>query len=104
MKRYAVKSRAVHALGYDADRELLVVEWKSGRAYEFSGVPRDVFEWLLAVPSKGGFINRMIRDRYPERRIPDRPVEAEPLLELLERSLESIDEAHRAADDDDRDD
>lgn len=36
---------------------------QSGR-YDYFGVPKAIYEAFLAAPSKGGFFNDYIRDRY----------------------------------------
>ncbi len=62
-------SRAVAALGYDADSEELYVKWSGGDLYVYSGVPVMVYRILLREESKGGYLNRVIKPRYPCREI-----------------------------------
>ncbi len=45
--------------------ELRVEYHSSPGAYGYQGVPREVFIELTEAESKGGYINRMIKGRYP---------------------------------------
>lgn len=56
---------AVRSARYETERHELTIEFSSGRSYVYRGVPRSVFDWLLRAPSKGAFVNRLIKDRYP---------------------------------------
>jgi KTSC domain len=64
MDRIAVDSSAVISIGYEAATERLEVEFKNGRIYAYEKVPRSVFEWLLRIPNKGGFITRVLEPTY----------------------------------------
>jgi hypothetical protein len=88
MERSPLASRAVVSAGYDATRQALELEFASGRIYEYQGVPRGTYEWLLRAVSKGAFVTRMIKDRYPYRDVtPATGVEARDLAETLRASL-----------------
>ena len=54
---------------YEAERDLLVVTFTTGRIYEYRGVPADVAAALESAPSKGAFFNADIRDRYACREV-----------------------------------
>ncbi len=47
----------------------LLLEFRSGRTYEYADVPKSVFEWLLRVPNKGAYVTRMIVGTYAEREL-----------------------------------
>ncbi|WP_223177022.1 KTSC domain-containing protein [Sphingosinithalassobacter sp. CS137] len=64
----AVDSEMMDAVDYDAARCRLGIRFISGGWYWYAGVPRDVFEALLAAPSHGRFFHDHIRDRYAFRR------------------------------------
>jgi hypothetical protein len=53
---------------YDEVAAELHVEFTSGRAYVYFGVPRTAYEDLLAAPSVGVYFNEYIRDSYRYRR------------------------------------
>jgi lysyl-tRNA synthetase class 2 len=43
----------------------LEVEFRSGEIYRYGGVPPHSYSDLLAAPSKGGYFNSSIRNRFP---------------------------------------
>ncbi|HEY0515284.1 MAG TPA: KTSC domain-containing protein [Thermoanaerobaculia bacterium] len=65
MRRNPVASTAISSVGYDARSSVLEVEFSSGAVYDYFKVPPRVYRDLLKAPSKGGFVSRRIRDRYP---------------------------------------
>ncbi len=89
MELVAVTSRAIRAIGHDADARTLFVEFSSGRTYSYAGVPREVYEWLLRAPGKGGLFNRLIRDKYEEHEV----TEHGPEPDLLAQLRDSLDDS-----------
>ena len=71
MRMVAVESSTIAAVGYDAVRKLLEVEFSSGAVYHYFGVPAGVHQSLLSASSKGTFFNRNIRGRFRYRRVPE---------------------------------
>jgi KTSC domain len=61
-------SYAIRAFAYEDGRNELTVTFTSGRAYVYSLVPPEMFAAFEQAGSKGAFLNRHIRDRYPHRR------------------------------------
>lgn len=64
-----VDSSAIEELAYDRRRRALFVRFTSGTPYEYGSVPPGTFWRLLQAESKGRFLSREIRDRYPFRRL-----------------------------------
>lgn len=60
-----VQSSVIAAVGYDPRPRILLVLYNSGRAYEYHGVPPEVYYGLMTAPSKGRFLNREILGRFP---------------------------------------
>ncbi len=61
-----VKSSSIRAIGYDEDAEELWIEFHSSPgAYGYQGVPHGVFVELEETESKGGYVNRAIKGRFP---------------------------------------
>jgi hypothetical protein len=76
---------------YDAASQTLELEFASGRIYQYEGVPRAAYDWLLRAPSKGGYVTRMISDRYRYRDVtPAGPHDAGDLVETLHASLRAL--------------
>ncbi len=65
MHRKHVSSSAISSVGYDPQTATLEVEFRGGRIYEYYDVPKKVYESLMAAPSKGQYLSRRIRDRFP---------------------------------------
>jgi hypothetical protein len=64
----AVESSTLAKVGYEADRRLLQLEFRSGAVYDYFGVPASVHESLLLSSSKGYYFNRLVRGRFPYSR------------------------------------
>ena len=88
MQRTPLRSRAVSSAGYDPNTQELELEFHNGRVYRYRDVPAGVFEFLLRSPSKGGFVNRMIQNRYPFADVTPEG-SAQDVLKALEASLVS---------------
>jgi hypothetical protein len=69
MKPIAVESTTLTTVAYDADRQLLQLEFHDRAAYQYFDVPVDVFEGLVRASSKGSYFNRSIRDRFAYARV-----------------------------------
>jgi hypothetical protein len=65
MHRTHVSSSAISSIGYDDRSAVLEVEFSSGAVYDYLNVPKKVYSALLKSPSKGSFVSRRVRDRYP---------------------------------------
>lgn len=87
MKLIPVESKAIRAIGHDAGDQTLFVEFSSGRTYSYARVPREVYEWFLRAPGKGGIFNRLIRDKYEETEVTD-PGPEPDLIAQLRASLD----------------
>ena len=67
MERVALDSTTVLSVGYDPALQLLEVEFRGGRVYEYYEVPAGVVQWLQRTPKKAAFIRRMIEPNYAYR-------------------------------------
>ena len=65
MPREPVTSSLIAAIGYDAKRQWLEVELKTGNLYLYREVPAHIHQAFMAALSKGSFYNQWIRDDYP---------------------------------------
>lgn len=59
-----VDSSNVDQIGYDEEQMELHVVFRDASHYVYQAVPLDLFEQLLASPSKGSFLNREIKNVY----------------------------------------
>ncbi|BAP77396.1 imidazoleglycerol-phosphate synthase [Pseudomonas sp. MT-1] len=70
MKRVAVNSSSLRALGYDPDEQALEVEFHNGSLYRYEQVPADVVQALLEADSLGRYFNQVFKaQHYRYRRI-----------------------------------
>jgi hypothetical protein len=67
MELQFVESSMIQAYGYDESRETLMIIFNSGKAYEYSEVPKAVYEELRASDSKGSYMRDCVIDCYPYR-------------------------------------
>jgi hypothetical protein len=65
MNVITVESSTLAALAYDDGREILQLEFRSGRKYQYFGVPATVCDGLLRASSKGKYFNEVIRGHFP---------------------------------------
>lgn len=64
-----VETAAISEIDYDPELAKLLVCFASGERYVYVGVPGEVCRSFLEAPSKGGFFQAEIRDRYPYNRL-----------------------------------
>lgn len=60
----AVTSSNLHAVGYDADKRILAVQFKDGRIWHYAGVSADLWAELQSAQSKGSFYSLLIRGKF----------------------------------------
>ena len=65
MQRQPITSSAISSVGYDERSSVLEVEFQGGAVYDYFDVPPKVYRALLKASSKGSFVSRRVRDRYP---------------------------------------
>lgn len=69
MERYSVASSNIAAIGYSDQTETLEVEFLNGTIYQYYGVPRAMYDQLMAEGSKGRFLNTYIKNAYAFSRV-----------------------------------
>lgn len=69
MHRIQVASTEITQVGYQEDSETLEIKFQHGGLYQFFNVPADVFQGLLSAPSKEGYYQAKIGERFPCSRI-----------------------------------
>ena len=62
-------SSVIRSYQYDPDLQRLRITYISGAVYDYTGVPADVYTAMKAFQSKGTFLNRQIKGRYPFKRV-----------------------------------
>jgi hypothetical protein len=54
---------------YVPEEGRLRLKFRSGEVYDYSLVPEDIYQALLAADSKGRYFNLYIRDAYPTQQL-----------------------------------
>lgn len=67
MRMYPVASSSLSAIGYE--NGTLVVAFRGGGVYQYSGVPQAVAQGLWHAASKGRYYQSFVRGRYPAMRL-----------------------------------
>ena len=69
MERKRVSSSNIRSIGYNAQDEILEVEFVNGGIYQYFGVPQKLHERFMAASSKGKFFSSHIRDKFKTKKI-----------------------------------
>lgn len=65
-----VDSSNLAAIGYDLNTQILRIRFNSGSLYEYSGVPKSIYNGLLSAPSKGRYFDQNVKKAgYPYTKI-----------------------------------
>jgi hypothetical protein len=59
-----VNSSSLAAIGYDAESQILTVEFRKSGTYEFYDVPESIYQELMSAGSLGEYFARSIRGKY----------------------------------------
>jgi hypothetical protein len=69
MERTPVNSSNVQSVGYDADSQVLEVEFNSGAIYQYAGVPKSEHDALMNSDSKGKYLHANIKNRFSHSKL-----------------------------------
>ena len=69
MDRKRVSASNIRAVGYDAGKQLLEIEFSSGSIVQYSGVSPEVHRRFMSTPSPGSFFQDQIDENFPTKRI-----------------------------------
>ncbi|MBE9169264.1 lysine--tRNA ligase [Pleurocapsales cyanobacterium LEGE 06147] len=58
------QSTVIKSFDYDADRQILRVEFGNGSVYQYHDVPESIYKELKEAPSVGQYFNANIRDKF----------------------------------------
>jgi hypothetical protein len=64
-----VDSSNIEAVCYLEDSRELQVRFINGSTYSYSDVPQEIYEELINAPSKGSYLNRMIKGIYSYQKL-----------------------------------
>ena len=69
MECQSVSSSNLASIGYDAENEILEVEFKHGGIYQYFDVPENVYYELMNADSHGVYFSANIRNNYEFEKI-----------------------------------
>lgn len=69
MNRKSVESSNLASVGYDAENEILEVEFNHGGVYQYFDVPEQVYEELMNADSHGVYFSANIRNDYEYQKL-----------------------------------
>jgi uncharacterized damage-inducible protein DinB len=72
MQYFEVDSSMIGGFGYDAEKEILELDFINKGRYRYFDVPYEVFEQLRDSHSKGSYIRDLIIDQYPTEKVRSR--------------------------------
>lgn len=58
------KSTRIDEVVYDGEEQKMVITFRDGRSYEYSGVPQAVYMQMQRSPSVGSYFERQVKGRY----------------------------------------
>lgn len=64
-----MNSSNIKSVGYDRDRKVLEVEFKTGAVHQYEDVPGDLSEQMVRAESVGRFFSEHVRGRYKSSRV-----------------------------------
>lgn len=64
MERTSVVSSNIASIGYSEGDQILEVEFLKGGVYQYTGVPRHVYESFMGAGSKGEFFAANIKKNF----------------------------------------
>lgn len=69
MRRIPVVSSNLSSIGYNAEKQILEIEFNNGGIYHYFNVPSSLYDRLMSANSHGKFFHQYIRGRYSDKKI-----------------------------------
>ena len=69
LEREPVRSSNLTSVGYDGQRRVLEIEFRSGGIYRYLDVPKETHTGLMASDSKGRYFAAHIRNQFRHERL-----------------------------------
>ena len=65
----AITSSNIAAFGYDTEKQILAIEFKSGAIFHYAGINLQLATDLYCAPSRGSFYAKHIRGKFQGRKM-----------------------------------
>lgn len=69
MKRESVSSSNLASVGYDAENQILEIEFYHGGVYQYFDVPKEEYKALMEADSHGKYFAANIKGHYRDSKI-----------------------------------
>ena len=66
---FPVVSKNILSIGYNANTRTMRIEFKKNVLYDYSAIPPELFQGMMAAESKGGFFNDNFRNKFEFHKI-----------------------------------
>ena len=90
MLREVLDRQGIGRVEYDEATQLLRVHFLKGSIYEYRGVSRGVFDWLVRTPQPSAYLTRVITARFEYRRVDAASPTSDALEHQLKASLQRL--------------
>jgi len=69
IERVIVSSSNIASVGYDAEKQILEIEFQHGAVFQYFDVPKEVYDDLMQAASIGSFFMYNIKDEFKSQKI-----------------------------------
>jgi len=69
MQRQPVRSSHIKSIGYSPSQQMLEVEFKDGKVYQYYGVPKKEYIAMMEAWSHGRYLEKHIKPKYRYARV-----------------------------------
>jgi hypothetical protein len=69
IKRTYVHSSNMASVGYDAEKQILEIEFHDGTTYQYFDVPKEIYEGLMSAGSIGSYFMHNIKNEFKYQKI-----------------------------------
>jgi len=69
MDRRHVDSSNIESIGYDAQSQILEIEFQNGNVYQYFDVPESIYQNLMAAGSHGRYFSENVKGYFRYARI-----------------------------------
>lgn len=69
IKRTPVASSNIASVGYDAEKQILEIEFQHGAIYQYLDVPKEVYDRLMNAPSIGSYFMHNFKNKFKSQKI-----------------------------------
>lgn len=92
MKRVSVASTNINSIGYDAERQILEIEFRNGGVYQYFGVPKKTHQDILISGALSRYFSENIKNQYDYIKLSDDPYRESEFTVYLSKLIQANDQ------------